>query len=60
MDDLGKAMEELETAGIEILGVPVLEASGSGWAHFRAPDGNVYEITANREHPSHRPCAASD
>lgn len=60
VEDLSGAIEELADAGIEILGVPVVEASGSGWAHFRAPDGNIYEVTANREHPAHRARTSSD
>lgn len=59
VDDLHEAMEQLETAGVELVGTPVIdEASGSGWAHFRAPDGNIYEITADPNHPDH-PGAAS-
>ena len=33
----------LEGAGIEFL-TPLESAEGSSWCHFRAPDGNVYEI----------------
>lgn len=52
VDDLLAAMQELQTAGVELLGTPVIDSRGGGWAHFRAPDGNVYELTANPEHPS--------
>lgn len=45
VDDLPAALEELRAAGIEILGTP--EISGrEGWLQFRAPDGNVYGLTA--------------
>jgi hypothetical protein len=43
--DLPAAVAELEQAGVELLGGHVDEA-GEGWRHFRAPDGNVYELTS--------------
>jgi predicted enzyme related to lactoylglutathione lyase len=45
VDDLTAAVRELEAAGVELLGGQVDER-GSGWRHFRAPDGNVYEVTS--------------
>jgi predicted enzyme related to lactoylglutathione lyase len=45
VDDLTAAVRELEAAGVELLGGQVDER-GSGWCHFRAPDGNVYEVTS--------------
>jgi hypothetical protein len=42
---LPAAVAELEQAGVELLGGHVDEA-GEGWRHFRAPDGNVYELTS--------------
>ena len=43
--DIDAAQEELEGAGAAFIG-PVHGDPGSDqWAHFRAPDGNVYEIT---------------
>lgn len=46
VDDVTKARAELEDAGIEFLGPTVhVEGQGRGYAFFRAPDGNVYEIT---------------
>jgi predicted enzyme related to lactoylglutathione lyase len=45
VDDLPTAIDELRAAGVEILGQPVIEQDG-GWVHFRAPDGNVYGLTA--------------
>jgi predicted enzyme related to lactoylglutathione lyase len=46
VDDLPAALEELRSAGVEILGEPVLDG-GEGWLHFRGPDGNVYGLTAS-------------
>lgn len=46
--DLDAAVAELRAAGAEI----VLEPQGGGpraWAHFRAPDGFVYELAEDRE-----------
>jgi predicted enzyme related to lactoylglutathione lyase len=45
VDDVDAATEELRAAGVELLGGPVVEADGA-WVHFRAPDGNVYGLTA--------------
>jgi predicted enzyme related to lactoylglutathione lyase len=45
VDDLPAALAELEAAGVEILGEPKLRGT-EGWLHFRAPDGNVYGLTA--------------
>jgi predicted enzyme related to lactoylglutathione lyase len=44
VDDLAGALDELRTAGVEILGQPVI-GPDEGWLHFRAPDGNVYGLT---------------
>ena len=44
VSDLDGARQELEDAGIELIG-PIREGAGLRWAHFRGPDGNVYEIT---------------
>ncbi len=44
VEDLPAAVAELERAGVELLGGRVDE-HGVGWRHFRAPDGNVYELT---------------
>jgi hypothetical protein len=45
VEDLPTAVEELERAGVELLGGSV-DDSGLGWRHFRAPDGNVYELSS--------------
>jgi hypothetical protein len=46
LEDLPAAVAELERAGVELLGGQVDE-QGEGWRHFRAPDGNVYEVTSD-------------
>jgi catechol 2,3-dioxygenase-like lactoylglutathione lyase family enzyme len=46
VDDIEAARDELERAGVELLG-PLGGTRETGqWAHFRAPDGNVYELTS--------------
>jgi catechol 2,3-dioxygenase-like lactoylglutathione lyase family enzyme len=45
VDDLPAALAELRAAGVEILGEPNVRGR-EGWLHFRAPDGNVYGLTA--------------
>jgi glyoxalase/bleomycin resistance protein/dioxygenase superfamily protein len=53
VDDVGAARRELEESGIEFIG-PVHHADdGNSWSHFRAPDGHVYELTSQPEHPAH-------
>jgi catechol 2,3-dioxygenase-like lactoylglutathione lyase family enzyme len=44
VDDVASAREELERAGAEFVG-PMQSLDGRGWSFFRAPDGNLYEIT---------------
>ncbi len=41
VDDLAAAVEELRSHNVDLLGDP-----GPTWQHFRAPDGNVYELVA--------------
>lgn len=43
--DLEAATRRLVALGAELVGTPGHDADGSAWAHFRAPDGNVYEVT---------------
>jgi catechol 2,3-dioxygenase-like lactoylglutathione lyase family enzyme len=45
VDDLAAAATELRTAGVEILLHTDTDETGNAWAHFRAPDGNIYELT---------------
>jgi hypothetical protein len=48
VDDIHAAREELARAtGVELLGDLRLLPDGYGWQHFRAPDGHVYELTAD-------------
>jgi len=49
VDDVVAALHELRAAGVEILGEPHLEGT-NGWLHFRAPDGNVYGVTASPDY----------
>jgi hypothetical protein len=45
VDNVHLARSELMDAGIEILG-PVGRDSNWEWIHFRAPDGNLYELAS--------------
>jgi catechol 2,3-dioxygenase-like lactoylglutathione lyase family enzyme len=45
VDDVQAATAELRSAGVEILFDSGLDDSGNAWVHFRAPDGNLYELT---------------
>jgi catechol 2,3-dioxygenase-like lactoylglutathione lyase family enzyme len=46
VDDVETARGVLEADGIEFIGpIHEWEPTGEAWSHFRAPDGNVYEIT---------------
>lgn len=54
VEDIGAAIDELRSAGVEILGEPVVDGE-EGWLHFLAPDGNVYGLTAGPKY--HRPRA---
>jgi Flp pilus assembly protein TadD len=47
VDDLGAATEELRRVGAHLVGEP-----GPTWQHFRAPDGNVYELVADSPSPA--------
>jgi catechol 2,3-dioxygenase-like lactoylglutathione lyase family enzyme len=44
VDDVAAAHGEMEAAGVEFFGSPESAPDGYSWSHFRAPDGNVYEI----------------
>lgn len=46
VDDVDAARSELEGAGVEFIG-PTCNEGDYRWAHFRGPDGNVYEITSS-------------
>ncbi len=45
VDDVAEARADLEAAGVEFIGPAHVAGDGGSWAHFRGPDGNVYEIT---------------
>jgi catechol 2,3-dioxygenase-like lactoylglutathione lyase family enzyme len=45
VDDVAAATDELRAAGVEVVHGPVTSPDGNAWAHFRAPDGNLYEFT---------------
>ena len=49
VDDVHAAHETLTTAGIEIVGTLQRDSTWE-WLHFRAPDGNLYEL-ASRHAP---------
>jgi predicted enzyme related to lactoylglutathione lyase len=46
VSDIDAARSELEAAGIEFM-APTQQERQFRWAHFRAPDGNIYEITSS-------------
>jgi catechol 2,3-dioxygenase-like lactoylglutathione lyase family enzyme len=45
VDDVHLARCELETAGIEVIGATGRDSRWE-WIHFRAPDGNLYELAS--------------
>jgi catechol 2,3-dioxygenase-like lactoylglutathione lyase family enzyme len=45
VDDVHGATLELRSAGVEILYESGIDDSGNAWVHFRALDGNIYELT---------------
>ena len=45
VDDVHAARLELEAAGVEIVGEPGRDSNWE-WIHFRAPDGNLYELAS--------------
>ena len=46
VDDVEEAARELRSAAVEVWG-PYGESATEGWLHFRAPDGNVYGLSAS-------------
>ncbi len=48
--DLEASRREVEAAGAEIVGSYGPNEAGYASVHFRAPDGNVYEIVRDPEH----------
>jgi catechol 2,3-dioxygenase-like lactoylglutathione lyase family enzyme len=47
VDDVHAAHETLTAAGMEIVGT-LEQDSNWEWLHFRAPDGNLYELASRR------------
>jgi catechol 2,3-dioxygenase-like lactoylglutathione lyase family enzyme len=48
VDDIEAARDELaRTPDVELLGELRVMPDGYAWQHFRAPDGHVYELTAD-------------
>jgi catechol 2,3-dioxygenase-like lactoylglutathione lyase family enzyme len=45
VEDIDLSRPDLERAGAVFFGPTEGETGGYRWAHFRAPDGNVYELT---------------
>jgi catechol 2,3-dioxygenase-like lactoylglutathione lyase family enzyme len=45
VDDIAAARAEMESHGIEFIGPTEVVEDGYAWAHFRAPDGFIYELT---------------
>jgi len=45
VDDIAVARAEMESQGIEFIGPTDVVEDGYAWAHFRAPDGFIYELT---------------
>ena len=48
VSNLDEAHEELVAAGVEVVG-PRRRDSLWEWIHFRAPDGNLYELASRRD-----------
>jgi predicted enzyme related to lactoylglutathione lyase len=45
VDDVHQARRELEEAGAEVIGSTAHDGTWE-WIHFRAPDGNLYELAS--------------
>ncbi len=54
VDDVAAARAELEAREVEFLGPIEYGDNGYAWSHFRAPDGFIYELSANPLHPVQR------
>jgi predicted enzyme related to lactoylglutathione lyase len=46
VDDVDSARARLESVGVEFL-APTQSVGDYRWAHFRGPDGNVYEVSGS-------------
>lgn len=54
VEDIDLARAEMEAHGIEFMAPTEKAEDGNAWAHFRAPDGFIYELTYVPDHPSLR------
>lgn len=52
VEDIDSARAEMEAHGVEFIGETERTEDGNAWAHFRAPDGFIYELTYTPNHPS--------
>ena len=52
VEDIDEARREIEAAGARIVGGYGPNADGYRSVHFRAPDGNVYELVFDPQHES--------
>ena len=52
VEDIDSARTEMEAHGIEFIGPTERAEDGNAWAHFRAPDGFIYELTYTPDHPA--------
>ena len=55
VEDIVSARSEMESRGIEFIGATEFAQDGNAWAHFRAPDGFIYELTYTPGHPLNQP-----
>ena len=44
VDDFAAVQSRLLAAGVEFIYPEPQRSAGKAWQHFRAPDGNVYEL----------------
>ncbi len=51
IDDMDEARDWLRKAGLELIGDVKKGEKGYLWQHFRAPDGNIYEIVFDPQRP---------
>lgn len=51
VEDIDSARAEMAAQGIEFIGPTEKAEDGNAWAHFRAPDGFIYELTYTPNHP---------
>ncbi len=54
VENIEAVREELEADGIEFIGPIHTGPRGYAWSHFRAPDGHIYELNRNPNHPANQ------